>query len=201
MVKVWTPEKKRLCDPQRGFDLDSPQTAPPADRREPWERTATESSKAFEAFKIYRDLEKRMFTKVAERLNCAVSNVTRWALHYRWKDRVLDYDIREDELHREAMARGRREMRERHVKLGMLPQSISAHALAEWQAKLAAGTQLNLSAGEITQLMEVGSKLERPARGEDRDSKFTKIIVNIGEYKDEQEYEETLMGSKAGTIN
>jgi len=92
---------------------------------------------------------------------------------------VLDYDIREDELHREAMARGRREMRERHVKLGMLLQSISAHALAEWQAKLAAGTPLNLSAGEITQLMEVGSKLERLARGEDRDSKFTKIIMKL----------------------
>jgi hypothetical protein len=55
-VKVWTPEKKRLCDPQRGFDLDSPQTPQPADRREPWERTATESSKAFEAFKISKSI-------------------------------------------------------------------------------------------------------------------------------------------------
>ncbi len=72
---------------------------------------------------------------------------------------------------------------------------------AEKMGRPSLASPLNLSAGEITQLMEVGSKLERLARGEDRDSKFTKIIVNIGEYKDEQEYEETLMGSKAGTIN
>jgi hypothetical protein len=39
-----------------------------------------------------------------------------------------------------------REMRERQVKLGMLMQSIGAHALAELQKKIEQGQPLNLTA-------------------------------------------------------
>jgi len=38
---------------------------------------------------------------------------------------------------------------------------------------------LNLTPDEIVRLIEVGSKLERLARGEDTESHFTKIVVNL----------------------
>lgn len=84
------------------------------------------------------------------------------------------------------MARSRMEMRTRQAQLGMAMQAVGAHAVREYQAKIAVGTALNLSIGEIAQLMAEGSRMERAARGEDIEvGRYTQIIINVGDAVDE----------------
>src|ERR1035437_7181152 len=58
-----------------------------------------------------------------------------------------------------------REMNERQCKLGMLMQSIGAHALAELQKKIEQGSPLNLTADQARDLVDAGRKMERAALG------------------------------------
>jgi hypothetical protein len=57
-------------------------------------------------------------------------------------------------------------MRKRHLLIGLQMQKLAAIALAELDAKAAAGQPLGLSATEAKNLMDVGTELERGALGE-----------------------------------
>lgn len=50
---------------------DSTESNEPVGRRELWEKRLDESDKAFNAFVLYRDAEKRSFKIIAEQLNCS----------------------------------------------------------------------------------------------------------------------------------
>lgn len=155
-------------------------------RREPWERLPDESPRAFAAFCAYRDAaENRRMQRVAEQLHCSGQNVRRWAARHSWVDRCWAYDVRQDELHCAAMSRDRMRMRERQAQVGMALQAIAAQALQELQERMKQGLPLNLSTDDICRLVDVGSRLERLARGEDKESRFTKIIVRLGRTEDE----------------
>jgi hypothetical protein len=58
-----------------------------------------------------------------------------------------------------------REMNERQCRMGMLMQSIGAHALAELQKKIEQGLPLNLTASQARDLVDAGRKMERAALG------------------------------------
>jgi hypothetical protein len=92
----------------------------------------------------------------------------------------LAFDVIEEEKFREQMSRDRVSMRRRQIALGIACQNIAAHGVREFQAKVAAGSALNLGAQEIKDLLAIGSQLEGKGMGEERDSRFTKIIVNFG---------------------
>lgn len=52
----------------------------------PWERQEGESSKAFEAFVIYRDMgAKRTFTAVADTLHKSCTLIRRWKEQWDWE--------------------------------------------------------------------------------------------------------------------
>jgi len=151
-----------------------------------WEKQNGESDKAFAAFVIFRDeAADRTYQKVADKLQCSHANVRQWAYRWKWRDRVDAYDRDMDEKHREAMARGRTEMRERQARIGASMQIIGTHGLRELQAKIEQKLPLNLSTGEIAQLISEGAKMERAARGEDAEGRYTQINVNLGETEDE----------------
>ena len=108
------------------------QPAGSAGSREAWERLPGESARAFHAFMQYRDMaEAPTMQRVAETLHCSGANVRRWASRWNWRNRVWEFDVRQDELHREQMARKRMRMRERQAQLGVTLQEIGMQGLDE----------------------------------------------------------------------
>jgi len=163
-------------------EIDSLQNVEPAGRRQLWDRLPGESQKAFGAFVKFRDANERHVTEVARELTCSKQNVWKWSVRWRWEERAGAFDIHQDQLHQRQMARDRMEMNRRHVKLGVVLQSIGAHALAELQQRVEQKLALNLSATEAKELIETGAKIERAAHGPDHeDGQFAQIIVNLGD--------------------
>jgi hypothetical protein len=173
--------------------IEAAETAEQAGKRQLWERQAGESSKSFVAFQKYLNLsERRTLAKVAEMSGCSAQNIERWSRRWFWVARVQAYDVIEEERFREQMARERLSMRKRQIQLGVACQGVAAHGIRELQAKVAAGTPLNLAPQEIKDLLAIGSQLEARGMGEEKNSRFTKIVVVIGDYENEEAYEDAL---------
>jgi hypothetical protein len=187
-------------DDKRYFDaLENAETAEEKGKRQLWERQVGESSKAYSAFQKYRDLaERRTMKKVAEMSQCSEQNIARWAQRWAWTHRAAEFDMVEEGKWREQASRDRVQMKRRQIALGQQLQAVAAHGLREWQVRIAAGHALNLSANEIATLMEVGSKLEQNGVGDEKDRRYTKIVVNFGthEYADEQDDGKTIDGGE-----
>lgn len=158
-------------------------TARKQDPPKPWDRLRDETGKAFRAFCLYRDdFEGRTLEKVAKALSCSQQNVARWAKVWDWAARSYAYDSYMDELNRAEQVRERRAMRRRQAEAGVLLQEVATEGLAELERRMARGQPLNLSVDQICRLAEVGSRIERKARGEDSpQSRYSKIEVIIAE--------------------
>lgn len=175
--------------------IEMPQGLELTGARELWHRRKDESHRAFEAFSMWLNSEKRSLTQVAqsEKFRCSVANLSRWARVHEWTTRAFAFDLRRDQEEREQQARERIAMRKRHLKLGMMMQSIAAHGLAELQGKIERKVALNLSADECKNLMAEGTKFERATLGTDRDQRYTQIIVNLGDAPDDPDEADTLL--------
>src|ERR1019366_3931843 len=149
-----------------------------------WERQVGESTKAYSAFQKYLNLSsRRTLREVAELSHCSGQNIARWSRRWSWVHRVAALDVIEEERFREQAARDRLSMRRRQIQLGIACQSVAAHGVRELQAKVASGSALNLGAEEIKSLLAIGSQLEGKGMGEEKDAKFTKIVVNFGHHR------------------
>ncbi len=101
---------------------------------QPWERQDRESSPAYEAFSMYRDMpkngQKRSTRVVAEQLGKSVGLIERWCSQKSWVARVTAYDnflTREDQRqHLDEL----KKMRSRQVKIAMQLQNAALEALA-----------------------------------------------------------------------
>jgi hypothetical protein len=180
-----------MADRPRPVDLAT-QNIEPTGQRQMWDRFVGESARAFSAFVKFRDAaDKRSMTAVAQELSCTKQNVGRWAFRWRWQERVSAFDVHQDQLHREEMARQRTDMNRRHMKLGILMQSIGAHAMAELQQKIEQKLPLNLPSDEARALMDIGSKIERAAHGPQREhGRYTAINVIYSTKADDPEEDE-----------
>jgi hypothetical protein len=179
MLAMFKPNGNANCD-----DLQTIEAAENAERdgrRQLWERQVGESTKAYSAFQKYLNLSsRRTLREVAELSHCSGQNIARWSRRWFWVARVQAYDVIEEEKFREQAARDRLAMRRRQIQLGVACQSVAAHGVRELQAKVASGQALNLGAEEIKSLLAIGSQLEGRGMGEEKDAKFTKIVVNFG---------------------
>jgi hypothetical protein len=162
---------------------DSPESADPVEHREVWDKMPAESQKAFSAFCMYRDAEKRSFKLVADQLNCSPQNVFQWSSKFNWRLRCDAYDVEQDRLQRQDLARGRVRMRERHLKLAIAMQGLAAHALREWQARIASGQVLNLAPEQIALLTKCAVELERSTIGVDGEHRSPVINILFGTHK------------------
>ncbi len=71
---------------------------------EPWERQPDESSEAFGAWVVYRDMVgKHTFTRVSHELQISFTLVRRWAHEHRWVDRLRRWENHKDALQRQAV--------------------------------------------------------------------------------------------------
>lgn len=156
--------------------------------RQPWDRLPGESTQAYTAFAFYRDLgSERSLAKVGQEVGKNLTLIERWSASWNWVGRVYEFDCVEDERSREQLCRDRMAMRLRHIRLGMAMQAVATHGLRELQIKIEQGLPLNLSVSEIVNLMECGAQLENDAVGDEKDHRYTRIIVNLGthQYDDE----------------
>lgn len=68
-------------------------TASDPDDRQPWERQEGETSKAYHAFSVYRDLgHERSVVKVAKELGKSRRVIEVWCLKHRWVERCSAWD-------------------------------------------------------------------------------------------------------------
>lgn len=131
---------------------------------QPWERREKESTKAYEAFCIYRDMgRERSLSKVAAKLEKSETLMGRWSGEHKWVDRAAKWDDEQDRIEREIaqkeQAREIREMRKRHADLAKVMLIKSAKALARIPDD-------DIKPGDISRMVDVASKLERISRGD-----------------------------------
>jgi hypothetical protein len=157
------------------------QTIAPSGPRNSWDRRKDESKRAWTAFQLFRDSTTRRLAEVAAGLTpkCSVPNVARWSARYQWQARSADYDIWVDEQDRAEIARNRVSGRKRRLAIAHALEGLSAHAIKEWQDRLRMGLPLNMSLETAALLSKTAAQLEDTALGPERDSKYTKIVVNL----------------------
>ena len=123
----------------------------------PWERRVKESAKAFEAFRIYRDMgPDRSLVKVSERLGKSRTIITRWSSVNNWVERARAYDA---DLEREAQKQTRKEysdMVKRHVQIAMQLQNSALLSLKELNK-----SGKPMRPRDIKEFIALGTELER----------------------------------------
>lgn len=167
--------------------LERAESAEQSGRPQLWQRQPGESAKAYNAFRIYRDLaEQRTFAKVGKELGCSSTNIERWAARWCWTQRVYEYDLVQEEEWQRQASRDRVAMRRRQIQLGQALQSVGAYSVREWQQKIAANLPLHLDPVETVAILKLGSELEAKGHGEEKEGgQYTRINVVIGTLSDE----------------
>jgi hypothetical protein len=130
---------------------------------EVWERQPGESSKAYAAFCIYRDLgTERSLDKALAAANKKPTNRrhwSRWMDKYNWLERARAYDDYLERKKREEKEKAILEMAERHARLAMAFQQRVAERLREINPS-------ELSPSDMAKWLDTATKLERLSRGE-----------------------------------
>lgn len=140
--------------------------------REIWERQDGETTKAYRAFSLYRDMppSRRSIARVAKAINdelvrqggqrkpYLVRQCQKWSSKYRWVERAHAYDDELDRIARAERAEAIREMARRQASLGRALQVIAGNRLKDIDIR-------NLSADDIRRYIETGVKVERLALG------------------------------------
>jgi len=143
---------------------DSPPLA--ADRM-PYERQPKETDPAWRAFVCYRDDPERSQQNVSKALGKSRQLVSTYSIKYRWRERVEAWDREADDRARAAKLDEIEEMQRRHIQIA---QGLQQLAALELQRKLKAARanqkEGRLSAKDLKELADLGTRLERLNRGE-----------------------------------
>jgi len=127
-----------------------------------WERQKDESSKAYAAFCIYRDMgPDRSIEKVYEKRSRRgpLSRLKNWSVKHNWVERAKAYDDYLERKKREEKEKAILEMAERHARLAMAFQQRVAQRLQEIDPA-------ELSPADMAKWLDIATKLERLSRGE-----------------------------------
>lgn len=125
-----------------------------------WERQEGETTKAYAAFCVYRDLgSDRSLSKAAESLGKSKPMMEQWSSKYDWVKRAEAWDDEQDRIARKKNTEEIVRMRKRHAK-------IAQAALEKVSAALEYIDPENISNSDIARLMDTASKLERLSRGD-----------------------------------
>lgn len=134
------------------------------DNMYPWERLKNETSKAYEAFCVYRDLgTERSITKTSQTLNKNRTTIGEWSTKFDWVKRAAAWDDEQDRIAREIAQKEQaeeiRKMRKRH-------SDLAKKMLETAEAALDAFDTDDIKASDISRMVDVASKLERISRGD-----------------------------------
>lgn len=150
----------------------------------PWELQPKETKDAFEAWQIYRDLPPadRTLARVSKELEKSADLVGRWSSANQWVERSRAYDGYLDRQRIEAHVAAIKDMQKRHTEMAMALQGAGALALNKIiQAEKAVDKDgkpmpLKLKPGEVRDIIELGTKLERLNRGEPESIQETRVV-------------------------
>lgn len=138
----------------------------------PWERQKGESEKAFEAFKIYRDMgEERTISAVGKRLEKSRNLIDRWKERWNWKERVRAYDNELEKQAKEKAIKDYKAMTERHIKISIQLQKKALEALNNLEIE-------EMSAKDIKEFIKMATDLERLSRTVENDNQKGNTISN-----------------------
>lgn len=127
---------------------------------EAWERQKGESTKAYEAFTIYRDMgASRSCRKVAEQLGKSTGLLERWSRVHEWQKRVSAWDAEQDRLARQAQIDEIKKMRKRHTDMATAMLAKAARALTKIPDD-------EIKASDVSKMVDTAAKLERISRGD-----------------------------------
>lgn len=129
----------------------------------PWDQQPGEGTKAFEAFRIYRDLgpgrsHRVAFTKLTGRDNSR-GRFDVWSSQNDWVKRVEEYDRWMDQHYTNKMAEEVKEMAERHAKMAV----VFLNKVVERLQKIDPNT---LSPDQLLRWFDTCTRIERMSRGE-----------------------------------
>jgi hypothetical protein len=142
----------------------------------PWERRENESSRAYGAFCLYRDMGvSRNQVKVAELSNRSPALMYKWSRKHNWTDRAEAYDLYLDERQREFTENARLDRALRHADLGRLMQDVGRKKLKSKRFVK------RIAPREVIGLIKTGTDVEREALGDSREKQHgnTNIQVNV----------------------
>ena len=108
-----------------------------------WNRLENESDAAFEAFKIYLELDERSIEKVSKALSKSASLIYRWASQYNWRERARDFDNSILEDVRQEIKRSLSREIKRQWKESIALQRLSFEALSVKDMSKASFKSLN----------------------------------------------------------
>lgn len=126
------------------------------DRGDPWDKRKGESNRAYEAFCMYRDMGVERSVVVIRDIYPTSQN---WSGKFDWRKRAELWDEHLRVLAKHALEDEKINMAKRQARIGVKMQDLAERTLN-------AGTVLPQSVGEVVKLAEVGSRIERMARGE-----------------------------------
>lgn len=131
-----------------------------AKQSDPWERLESESSKAYEAFCIYRDMGiQRSLSKVADELQKSDTLIGRWSRTFDWVERAAQWDSEQDRVIRQQQLDDIKKMRKRHA-------AIASQMILKAAEALQIIPPDEVKASDVSRLVDVASKLERISRGD-----------------------------------
>lgn len=123
--------------------------------RAPWDRRPGEPSRAYAAFRTYRDAGPlRLLVRVPHDVDVHERTVFRWSARWDWQARAVAWD---DEVHRAEDARRLEALRTMHDQ----HQRAGRAAMTKALAALAALEPADIGAAAAARLLEIGTRLER----------------------------------------
>ena len=140
----------------------------------PWERCEGESSKAWLAFRTYRDMDPsdRSLAKVAIRLGYSAPVLCeRWSMKLNWVARALAYDEYQDGLARTRRERERLAASDRRIQIAKNMQLVGGAAVQELGKKIQDALKDGKAIPKMTMkdaalLINAGVQIERLESGE-----------------------------------
>lgn len=137
--------------------------------REVWARQPGETSRAYSAFCIYRDLgpKERSLRETASRYysnktRTSIAQIGIWSGKHNWVERCRQYDEFIDEQKRQKALDEILEMAGRQAKEGTALQTLGARILGSLLAK---GDNLTGNVLDVVRALRTGAEIERLARG------------------------------------
>ncbi len=143
-----------------------------------WERLPNESSKAYQAFCIYRDLGvMRSIRKVAQNRGKpkSITWLNNWSVKYNWVERVKAYDDYMEQEKRKAQEQAILEMVDRHSNEAIGLQQIALKRLKQLNPE-------DLTVKDVLNFLVEAIKIERISRGEPDaivKQSFSPVILEI----------------------
>lgn len=120
--------------------------------RHPWDRLPGETSRAYEAFRLYRDAGPRRV--LADATTTSVDMAQRWSKQWSWPARAVAWDDESARIEDQDRLDALRTMHGNHARAAKALQGFALSALQGLDAQ-------SVTAADIARLFELGAKLER----------------------------------------